>query len=45
MAQERLLKIFHVINNTRPKNRQFSDYRLGEMVRDLCDLFNLSDKC
>jgi hypothetical protein len=40
--ESNLLKIFHIINNARPKELQFSDYRLGEMVRDVCDLFNIS---
>jgi hypothetical protein len=35
-----LLEIFHLINDSRTEKFQFSDYRLGEMVRDLTDLFD-----
>lgn len=37
-----LLEFFQKINDKRPEHLQFSDYRLGEMVRDICNLFDLS---
>lgn len=39
-----LLKLFHSINNDRSKERQFSDYRLGEMARDVGDLFTVQNE-
>jgi hypothetical protein len=35
-----LLEIFHLINDSRMEKFQFSDYRLGEIVRDFTDLFD-----
>jgi hypothetical protein len=35
-----LLEIFHLINDSRTEKFQFSDYRLGEMIRDITDLFD-----
>jgi hypothetical protein len=42
--QQILLKWFHAVNNKRPDDLQYSDYRLEEMVRDICRLFGFKIK-
>jgi hypothetical protein len=38
---DKLIEVFKLINEKRPKENQFSDYRISGMARDVSDLLGL----